>query len=290
MNTPTITDVRALPGDGAFLIDDGRTSLLYDTGFGFTGHRIAHNIKDRLGERPLDYILLTHSHYDHALGSATITKHYPQAQVVAAAYTKHIFERPSARKAMLELDQKAARRYGVTNYEIPDDALRVDIPVKDGDVLTCGDFSLTVVALPGHTKCSIGFYLPKHKLLLGTETLGVCFGKGTYLPSFLVGYDMALNSFQTAKALEPEAILLPHYGLVRGQEAQEYLQKSEEVTVYTAKKIRELFAAGYSEQKILDFFTERFYQPHVAPVYPLDAFLLNTRIMIRLVWEELMHE
>ena len=40
-----ITDVRCLKGDAAFLLDDGKTSILYDTGFGFTGYKIAENIK-----------------------------------------------------------------------------------------------------------------------------------------------------------------------------------------------------------------------------------------------------
>ena len=66
----TITDVRAVAGDSAFLIDDGETAVLCDTGFGFTGYSVADNIQRILGDRPLDYILLTHSHYDHALGSA----------------------------------------------------------------------------------------------------------------------------------------------------------------------------------------------------------------------------
>ena len=69
-----ITDVRALPGDSAFLVDDGKTSILYDTGFGFTGDRVAENVKKELGNRSLDYIFLTHSHYDHALGSVYLRK------------------------------------------------------------------------------------------------------------------------------------------------------------------------------------------------------------------------
>ena len=31
MRPLTITDVRAIPGDSAFLIDDGQTAVLYDT-------------------------------------------------------------------------------------------------------------------------------------------------------------------------------------------------------------------------------------------------------------------
>ena len=54
----TITDVRPTPGDGGFLIDDGKTTILYDTGFAFTGHELAGNIKNVLGDRKLDYIFL----------------------------------------------------------------------------------------------------------------------------------------------------------------------------------------------------------------------------------------
>ena len=78
-----ITDVRCQKGDAAFLIDDGKTSILYDTGFGFTGYEVAENIKNCLGNRQLDYIFLTHSHYDHALGCPYIVRQYPCAKVVA---------------------------------------------------------------------------------------------------------------------------------------------------------------------------------------------------------------
>ena len=79
----TITDVRAHPGDSAFLLDDGQTAILYDTGFAFTGYAVADNIRKALGDRPLDYIFLTHSHYDHALGTPYICARYPSAKVVA---------------------------------------------------------------------------------------------------------------------------------------------------------------------------------------------------------------
>jgi glyoxylase-like metal-dependent hydrolase (beta-lactamase superfamily II) len=78
-----VIDVRCNKADAAFLLDDGSTTILYDTGFGFTGDAIAQNIRAYLGERNLDYIFLTHSHYDHALGSAYVLRHYPDAKVVA---------------------------------------------------------------------------------------------------------------------------------------------------------------------------------------------------------------
>ena len=129
----TVTDVRAVPGDCAFLLDDGKTAVLYDTGFGFTGSKIAENIQRALGTRSLDYILLTHSHYDHVLATPYITSVYPNAKVIAGEYVAQIFQRPSAKVIMRELDRKAAIKHEMADYEDLIDDLNVDITVKDGD-------------------------------------------------------------------------------------------------------------------------------------------------------------
>ena len=51
MNTLKIYDVRVLPGDASFLLVDGKTAILYDAGFGFTGYGIAENIRKIIGSR-----------------------------------------------------------------------------------------------------------------------------------------------------------------------------------------------------------------------------------------------
>lgn len=56
MNSIKVMDMRCNKGDSAFLIDDGKTTFLYDTGFGFTGFEVAKNIQAVFGERKLDYI------------------------------------------------------------------------------------------------------------------------------------------------------------------------------------------------------------------------------------------
>ena len=37
VNKIKILDMRVVPGDSGFLLDDGETSILYETGFAFTG-------------------------------------------------------------------------------------------------------------------------------------------------------------------------------------------------------------------------------------------------------------
>ncbi|MBR7152526.1 MAG: MBL fold metallo-hydrolase [Candidatus Methanomethylophilaceae archaeon] len=281
------TDVREVPGDSAFLIDDGETAVLYDTGFAFTGYAVSDRIAEELDGRGLDYILLTHSHYDHALGAPYILKRYPDAKVVAGSYAARIFSKESARATMRRLDRACAETYGITDYEDLIDELHVDIQVDDGDEIECGSMRFRVIGLPGHTRCSVGFYMEDHGILLGTETLGVHFGGDRYLPSCLVGYGMTLDSMAKVKGMDITGMVLPHYGYVDGEAANRYLDRSESVLREIAGNVVRILTSGGTREDAIAYFTDGFYDDAVREVYPVDAFELNTGIMIDLMSREL---
>lgn len=283
-----ITDVRAVKGDAAFLIDDGKTSILYDSGFAFTGYKVADNIKAVLGDRVLDYIFLTHSHYDHALGSVYVKKRYPMAKIVAGEYAAKIFEKPTAKKVMRELDGKCALSHGVTEYEDLIDNLSVDLAVNDGDLIKAGDMSFRVVSLPGHTKCSVGFYLEENKLLLGTETLGVYAGDGVVVPSYLIGYEIAMESMRKLEVVAIDNILVPHYGVLSKEETKSYLFEGRKSAEQTAEEIVKILSNGGDEKEAFEFFKNKFYHGYLKEIYPIDAMTLNTNIMIDLIKRELL--
>ena len=64
----TVTNVGPVNGGEGFLFVSENTTFLLDDGFSFCGNALVDNIKKVLGDRGLDYILLTHSHYDHVGG------------------------------------------------------------------------------------------------------------------------------------------------------------------------------------------------------------------------------
>lgn len=282
-----ITDVRAVPGDSGFLIDDGKTSILYDSGFGFTGFEVAKNIKNALGERELDYIFLTHSHYDHALGSAYVSKIYRDVKIVAGEYAAKIFQKDSAKNVMRDLDRKFASTCGVVDYEDLADNLRVDISVTDGDCIKAGDMEFKVIHLPGHTRCSVGYYCKEKKLLLGSETVGVYGGGDIVVPSYLVGVEMTFDSIKRVKKLDIDYILTPHYGILDKNETKLYLEKAEENARKVAEKISSMIKAGCSDKEVFSYFKERFYKGYIESIYPIDAMELNTKIMIELIKNEM---
>lgn len=286
MEKITITDVRVNPGDAAFLIDDGNTAIMYDSGFAFTGYKVADKIKNILGERKLDFIFLTHSHYDHALGSCYSLKYWPDAKVVAGEYATKIFAKPTAKAVMRDLDRKFAEKCGVTEYEDLIDNLKVDIPVSDGDSIIAGDMEFIAINLPGHTKCSIGYYCPREKLLLSCETIGVYNGSNDVVPSYLVGYEMTLESIEKVQKLDVENILVPHFGLLDKETTRFYLKKAKESAIETAKELKELLEKGKTKEEIVEFFKDKFYFGYIKEIYPIDAMELNTDIMIDLLKRE----
>lgn len=285
-----ITDVRHLMGDSAFLIDDGKTAVLYDSGFAFTGDKVAENIKRELKSRNLDYIFLTHSHYDHAAGTPYILKCFKDAVVVAGEYAVKIFSKPTAKALMRDLDKKFASKNGIDYYEDLIDELKVNIAVKDGDKIEAGDMCFTAVNLPGHTRCSVGYYLEREKLLLSTESIGVYMGKGLVIPSYLVGYEMTLDSIRRVQAMDVDKILVPHYGVLEKKEAEEYLTTALESAVTTAEEITRIFKSGGTKDDAINHFVRKFYKGEVKEIYPYDAMILNTTITVSLLEKELVNK
>lgn len=288
MKKLNVYDVRVQPGDSSFLLDNGETAILYDTGFGFTGFGVAENIKKILGERKLDYIFLSHSHYDHALGSAYIIQRYPDTKVVAGAYAASIFKRDGAKQVMRELDRKFADKCGVGEYPFLGDCLRVDIAANDGDIIAAGDMNFEVLDLPGHTKCSVGFYCKEQGLLLSPETIGVYDGGEIIVPSYLVGYQMTLESIERVEKLTINKLLAPHLGILDEQQTAFFLANAKKASTEAAQFITDRIREGCTDEEIISEFKRRYLRGYIADIYPDDAAELNTSIMIGLLKRELL--
>lgn len=92
---------------------------------------------DFIGNSDLEYILLTHGHFDHIGGVKEIKEKFGAKVVISSQ------DEPMLSSGKLSL---AAFCGGVQNNT------SADILVKDGDVIELGNTSIKVMATPGHTK------------------------------------------------------------------------------------------------------------------------------------------
>lgn len=283
----SITNVGPVDGSEAFLITSEDSAVLYDSGFGFCGRALVDNIRSVLGDRDLDTILLTHSHYDHILGSAHCTREWPDAEVVASRHTSEVIAKDSARRTMRELDAYAARVHGCGGYEDLTDSLRVDRVVSEGDRVSAGGFGFVVHEYPGHTFCSIGFHCPVEGLLLSCETLGLYVDDDTMFPTYLVGYGMTLDSIDRAMELDTDVMLLAHAGVVTGDRCGELLESSRRAAVAVADEVLEASRAGMDPDGIMGMMKDRHYTGRVRRIQPEAAFDMNSRHMVFMLMREL---
>lgn len=70
---------------GGWLTEQGGLTFMVDCGVGGGGPGLAARLKERLGGRSLDYVLLTHIHLDHSGGLFDLFQAFPQAKAVAHA-------------------------------------------------------------------------------------------------------------------------------------------------------------------------------------------------------------
>lgn len=92
---------------------------------------------DFLGDAKLEYILLTHGHFDHIGGVGEIKEKYG---------AKIVIGKPD--EGMLSSGKLSLASYAFA----PQNNVKVDITVEDGDTIALGDTVITVMATPGHTK------------------------------------------------------------------------------------------------------------------------------------------
>ncbi|RLB40297.1 MAG: MBL fold metallo-hydrolase [Deltaproteobacteria bacterium] len=191
-------------GDAAvYLIKIGRHSALVDAGTGHGTERILDNIRScAVDPRGIEYLLITHCHFDHTGGAKEI-KDLTQCTVVA-----HELEAPYLEQA----DQvvTAAKWYGARLKPFT-----VDRKIRgDKEEIVLGDRIIEAIHIPGHSPGSMAF-------VMESEGLKVLFGQDVHGPldaSLLSDRKKYNQSLKLMLSLEADILCEGHYGVVRGKE------------------------------------------------------------------------
>lgn len=138
---------------------------------------------DFIGNADLEYILLTHGHFDHIIGARAVKEKYGAKVVISAP------DEPMLSSGKLSL---------ASFMDAPQNNVKSDIVVSDGDVINLGSLEIKVVSTPGHTKGSV-CYLAENAMFSGDTLFYMSCGR-TDFPSG--SSDEMLTSLKKLKNLD----------------------------------------------------------------------------------------
>ncbi len=166
---------------------------------------ILNAIRRHIDPRELDYVILTHSHYDHA---------------AAAGYLKEIAKIAIHRDeyALLKAQNFTSYLFGVSFKPF-----EPDIVLKGGEVFELGELSLEVIHTPGHSPGSICLYEPEKKWLFSGDTV---FAYGSFGRVDLPGGSarQLIESLEKLSKLDVENLYPGHEEIVEGNAREHILR------------------------------------------------------------------
>jgi glyoxylase-like metal-dependent hydrolase (beta-lactamase superfamily II) len=284
-----IVDVTGGKGGNSFLILGEEKTALVDCGMAYCASNLISNIKQVLNKMTLNYIFISHSHYDHIGAIPYLKKEWPNSRVLGAEHAKRILNRSNALKTIRSLSTQAAKIYDADVIkEYDDEMLKVDNIISDGDILDLGGVSIKVVETKGHTKCSLSF-LVNNEMLFLSESTGCMSKSGKIYPAFIASYSDAIDSIYICQKINPRFIISSHYGLVNESDTIDYWKNCILAVQETKEFILHLSEQGYDEYEILTEYEKMFRDEQSRLEQPINAFRLNTQSMIKTVLREKFH-
>jgi glyoxylase-like metal-dependent hydrolase (beta-lactamase superfamily II) len=192
------------PADAAiYLIRFGERAALIDAGCGNGHARLKKHIAECLGpDVLLEYLLLTHCHFDHSGGAEAVRKDFG-CSIVAHELDAVYLEAG-------DCEVTAASWYGARL-----EPLAIDVKLRDEEsVLTVGTGEITAVHLPGHSPGSLAYTarIEDELVLFGQDV------HGPIDPGLLSEEKRYQASLSKLLAMDADLLLEGHYGVFRTKE------------------------------------------------------------------------
>ncbi len=275
-------------GGEAFLYLGAEKTVLHDLGMACFNKELIANMEAALDGRSLDYILVSHTHYDHMGALPYVLARWPEAKVCGCEKTASVFQRPGAVKMIISMGKSAAETYGKDPSQVHADGIRVDIVLGDGDVIDLGaGETLTAYETKGHTDCSMSYFIQPCGLLLASESTGVLENENTMHTSVLKSFEDSFVAARRLKELPVEHLVVPHFGVARKEIKDKFFDWYIEEAIAEKKLIEDCYARGLSEEEVFEEHKRAYWTEERAQNHPYRAYKMNTEIIIKMVKENM---
>jgi len=262
----------------------GNKNLIVDCGITSKAVKIEQGIKE-IFKNKLDLILLTHSHYDHT-GSCSYIEYKFNPLTFASERAVEVLNKQKAIDFIKRINNDFKKILN-DDSNIEFNGIKNLKSVKQDDIIDVDkDTYIKVIETPGHTKCSISYYLYPDKILFLGDAGGVLEKTGKIKPLFLSSYNNYINSLKSVSKLDIDVIALPHNNPIRGKEnVKKFLSNSINESQKAKQEIIKALKTGNSSEEVANNILEREY-PSPTVMGPRETFMINLVAMVNAIKKE----
>jgi len=237
------------PAYPAYVIQGDSTTVMVDSGLNWLGPRYLAALEELLGETErVDYLLLTHSHYDHVGAASYLKRHLPDLRIAGHERLVELLQKPSALELMNRLSESHTELRGqvVSEEDLSLRALVMDEILKEGAEFDLGALTCKVYGTPGHTRDSLAFLFPEIGALFVGDACGVFEGgaERNVRVEFLSSYQGYLDSIARIAALGPDMLCLAHGWVFTDEDVTDFLDTTTAETARHRGLIERYLDAG----------------------------------------------
>ncbi len=271
----------------AYIVRGGQKSLMIEAGVNLLGPRYLAAIKDMFGETGrLDYLFLSHSHYDHVGSADYLKRHIPGLKIGAHERVAGLLGKPSVLERMnrLSMSHVELPQYDRAGEDLTLHPFAIDVLLKQGDEFDLGELTCRVYETPGHTRDSLAYYFPEIRALFPGDACGVLRtgADGPLQVEFVASYRDYVRSLRLMIALEPEIICLAHNWVLTHEEAAAFLERSLAETFLYRELIESyLDAANGDVERAIRDMARAEYDANSSILPPSAAYMTNLTAQVR---------
>ncbi len=251
-----------------YIIEHNGMRVMVDVGETLKVRKIIKKIKD-LGLYPIDKIVLTHSHWDHAQGISKMINSMNECEIEVLA-SENAVDNLKHPERMLKGFENMGDLYPFEG-EIT--------PLKEGDIIDINGLELDVMNFFGHTMDSIGLFDKTNRNLFIGDAIMDRLDQDAFFISIMppdFNEKEILKTFNKLRGMrnELDSISLAHFGVWKGDHFEQILNEMEDLYF----KVKNSLIEWYNENPSIDDITSKYYTTFIP-----DSKYWNEKLFVFLV-------